>query len=186
MKREQLRKLELSDDQVDSVMSIHGSDIEKFKDELDSLKTEKDSLNEQISNRDSDIKKLKKDSGSNEELTKRLTDLQGKYKSDTNELRSQLEQNKLDNALNNALVSANVRNPKAARALLNVEDIKLSDQGSLIGLNDQIESLKESDGYLFNEGTRTEYNPAGGEEPQGADSGDNKSISEMAAESRII
>lgn len=55
---------------------------------------------------------------------------------------------KLDSAVEVALLGAKVRNPKLARAALDMSVIKL-DGDKLLGLNDQLEALKQSDGYLF-------------------------------------
>ncbi|MCS4446763.1 phage scaffolding protein, partial [Clostridium botulinum] len=47
-----------------------------------------------------------------------------------------------------ALKSANVRNTKAVKALLNMDNVKL-DGENILGLTDQLETLKGSDSYLF-------------------------------------
>lgn len=53
-----------------------------------------------------------------------------------------------------AILQAKGRNPKAIKALLDMEKIKLKDDGTLEGLD--MEGLKESDGYLFDvEETKT-------------------------------
>ena len=76
-----------------------------------------------------------------EALKNRASELETKYNSD-------LAAVKLDSALNLALVQAKVKNPKLAKAALDTSIIKL-DGDKLIGLSEQIEALKESDGYLF-------------------------------------
>lgn len=162
MKREFLKNLELSDEQVDAIMAEHGKDVEGSKSQLAELQTETESLKTQIADRDKDIKSLKKDAGDNEGLSKQLTDLQDKYKADTDNLTAQLSQTKLNGALNTALTGAKVRNPKAVEGLLDMDKVKLSDDGKLEGLDDQLSALKESDAYLFDEGTKGGYKPGGG------------------------
>lgn len=76
-----------------------------------------------------------------EGLKKSASDWENKYNSDLAAL-------KLDNAVNMALVEAKVKNPKLAKAALDSSIIKL-DGEKLIGLSEQLEALKESDGYLF-------------------------------------
>ena len=78
-----------------------------------------------------DVDKLKGD----------MAALQRKYDSD-------LAAAKLDNAINLALVEAKVKNPKLVRAGIDMSIIKL-DGEKLMGLSDQLESLKKSDAYLF-------------------------------------
>lgn len=78
-----------------------------------------------------------------EGLKKKASDLEEKYTKDIASL-------KLDSALNIALRDAKVKNPKLAKAALDMSIIKL-DGENLIGLSEQLTSLKESDGYLFEE-----------------------------------
>ncbi len=186
LKRDSLKALQLTDEQIDAVMAQVGKDVEAYETRVSELQTETDGLKTQIKNRDKDIKALKSQAGDNAELTQKYSDLQDKYKADTETLSGQLAQTKLDNALDNALVAAKVRNPKTIRGVLNMDDIKLNDQGDLVGLNDQIDTLKESDGYLFDEGTKTQYEPAGGATHKENQTEETQSVAEMAAEARII
>ncbi|WP_125764441.1 phage scaffolding protein [Companilactobacillus hulinensis] len=169
MKREQLKELKLTDEQIDKIMGLNGADIESTKKSLgdvDSIKQENESLKNQLSERDKDMKSLKKQAGDNEELSSKYAELQSKYKDDTEKLNAQLSETKLNGALDNALNSAKVRNTKAVRGLLNMDSIKLNDKGELEGVNDQLDSLKKSDSYLFDEGSKQGYKPGGG---QGSD-----------------
>ncbi|QYN57693.1 hypothetical protein GYM69_06685 [Lactobacillus panisapium] len=49
--------------------------------------------------------------------------MQSKYKQDTENLTKELQQTKLDGAVDNALDKAKVRSIKAARALLNLDEV---------------------------------------------------------------
>ncbi|MFC6290658.1 phage scaffolding protein [Levilactobacillus angrenensis] len=169
MKREFLKGLKLEDDQIDAIMAEHGKDVEASKSQLAELTTETESLKTQIADRDKDIKSLKKDAGDNEGLSKQLTELQDKYKTDTETLTNQLSQTKLNSALTTALTGAKARNPKAVEGLLDMDKVKLTDDGKLEGLDDQLTALRKTDGYLFDGGKQTHYDPAGG---QGSDDSD--------------
>lgn len=57
----------------------------------------------------------------------------------------------LVHALDNALSSAGAKNPAAIRGLLNFDCISLAEDGSISGLNEQLDSIKSSDSYLFND-----------------------------------
>ena len=162
MKREELKKLDLTDEQIDKVMRLHGADVEAMKAKTDELGKTNESLQNQIAERDKDLKTLKKQAGDNEELSNQFKELQSKYKQDTENLTKELQQTKLNSAVDNALGKAKVRNTKAAKALLNMDDVKLNDKGELEGLDDQISSLQKSDGYLFDQGSKEPYNPQGG------------------------
>ena len=166
MKREFLKGLNLDDKVIDQIMSANGTDIENTKKsfgDVDSIKQENESLKTQMSERDKDIKSLSKQVKDNEDLSGQLKTWQDKYKDDTDNLNAQLSETKLNGALDNALNSANVRNTKAVRGLLNMDTIKLNDKGELEGVNDQLDSLKKTDSYLFDEGNKQGYKPAGGQ-----------------------
>ena len=162
MKREELKKLNLTDEQIDKVMGLHGADVEAMKSKSEELNKTNESLQSQIAERDKDLKTLKKQAGDNEELTNQFKELQSKYKQDTDNLTKELQQTKLNSAVDSALGKAKVRNTKAAKALLNMDDIQLNDKGEVEGLDDQINSLQKSDGYLFDQGSKEPYQPQGG------------------------
>lgn len=88
-----------------------------------------------------------------EGLKKAATDWEAKYNTD-------LAAVKLDSAVNMALVEAKARNPKLAKAALDMSVIKL-DGENLLGLTEQLDSLKKSDAYLF-EAEQTKEEDKGG------------------------
>lgn len=167
MKRDQLKELSLTDEQIEKIMGLNGADIENAKTaattNVEALQQENDSLKTQISDRDKDLKGLQKQLKDNTDVSTQLNDLQSKYDADTQALTEQLNTTKLNGALTNALTAAKVRNPKAAQALLDMEQVKLNDKGELEGLSDQLDAIKKTDGYLFDEGTNNNYNPGGGD-----------------------
>lgn len=169
MKREALKNMGLSEEQINSIMDTNGHDIENAKaslGDIESIKTENQTLKDNVASRDKDLKALKKQLGDNDELTKQVTDLQAKYDQDTQSLTAQLTENKLNGALDSALTKAKARNPKAVRGLLDMDKVKLTDDGKLDGFDDQLTALKKSDAYLFDEGKQTHYDPQGGTGPQ--------------------
>ncbi|GAK47061.1 putative phage minor capsid protein [Secundilactobacillus oryzae JCM 18671] len=58
---------------------------------------------------------MTKQAGNSDELNKQLENLQNKYQADTESLPGQLQQAKLNGALDTVLSSSKVRNPEAAR-----------------------------------------------------------------------
>ena len=44
-----------------------------------------------------------------------------------------------------------------------MDKVKFGDDGKLTGLDDQLAAIKESDAYLFDEGTKQTYNPSNGQ-----------------------
>ncbi|WP_342489167.1 phage scaffolding protein [Cytobacillus sp. FSL W7-1323] len=117
---------------------------DKFNDKLNEIK----GLKDQITSRDKQLDDLKKVDP--EALQQKINDLQEENKNTKTEYEGKLKKQTFDYALKDALTGAKVRNPKAAKALLDLESIKL-DGDKLLGLEDQLNALKESDSYLFEE-----------------------------------
>lgn len=150
MKREFLKALNLDDEIINKIMDENGKDINaekaKFAD-YDTLKTQLTTANEQ----------LKTANGKIEELGKLdydgLKATADKYKADFEKAQAdskkQLEELQYNHALDGALTTAKVRNSKAITSLLDREKIKYNKDGSFSGLDEQLEALKKSDGYLF-------------------------------------
>ena len=151
MDRETLKKFGLNDDQINQVMAEHGKDLEKSKaneGELEQLKQQNAELTSQISDRDKQLKDLSGKAGDNEELQSQIKALQDQNKQSKADYDANIAQLKRDGAIELALREANARNPKAVKALLDGDTIKVDDEG-VHGLKEQLEQLQESDAYLF-------------------------------------
>lgn len=122
-----------------------------------------DTLNEQLKIANTTITDLKKNNKDNEELQTKVTDYETKVKDYENKIKEM----QFNYALEGALKGANVRNAKAVKALLNLENVKL-DGENLLGLKEQLDSLKESDSYLFVEEQKPQFSgikPTDGSKP---------------------
>ena len=170
MKREFLKNLGLSEEAIDKVMAENGNDINDLKTQIQAATTERDGFKDQLKQRDSDITELKKSAATADELKTKFTELETKYQKDTGDLSTKLVQQAFDAKLDLSL-TGKVKNPKAARALLDIEKIKFKD-GELDGLEPQLTALKTSDPYLFNE---EPGKPAGKTPPAGGAGGDKDS-----------
>jgi len=73
----------------------------------------------------------------------------------------------LDFAIEKALAAAKAKNPKAVKALLDMEKVKL-DGEQLLGLDDQLKAIQQSDPYLFGESGKvgSGTNPPGAGNPE--------------------
>lgn len=151
MSREELKELGLTDEQIDKVMASHGKAIKETKEKADkaeSLEGQIDDYKQQIKDRDKQLTDLEGKAKGNEDLEAEIERLKGENETATTELQEKLQKQAYDFTLEKALTNANVRNPKAIKALLNTETIKL-DGETLLGLDDQLKAVKESDPYLF-------------------------------------
>ena len=140
MTRQELEDLGLDKEQADKVLNINKADVEDAGKEV---QTENANLKKQV----------KASAGDNEELKKQIKQLQEDNKTQAAAHEKELTQLKIDTAVDKALTESGAKNIKAARALLNLDDAALSDDGLVKGLSEQIDKLKTDDGskFLFNE-----------------------------------
>lgn len=120
------------------------------KEKFDQVNEDNKDLKKQIKDRDTQLEDLKTKATGNEDLQKQIQQLQDDNKKIKDDYEAKIQQQAFDHALKDALGTAKVRNPKAAKALLDLEAIKL-DGDKLLGLEEQLKNIKESDPYLFAE-----------------------------------
>lgn len=126
---------------VDTIMTENGNDIEKYKTSESNLKSQLKAANETLDKfKDVDVEGLK--------------DEVQKYKdaAATAEANSKAEIEKLQFGyiIDSALKTAGAKNSKAVKALLDHEGLKLNGE-NIVGLDEQLKSIKEENGYLFND-----------------------------------
>ncbi|MEG1584023.1 MAG: phage scaffolding protein [Anaerovorax sp.] len=161
MKREQLKELGLEKEQIDSIMKINGEDIEHAKEvtgeESKNLQAEIEGLNAQVKDRDKQLDTLKASAGDNEVLTKQIADLQAENATTKQTHESEMNQLKVNFAVEKALAGAKAKNVKAVKALLDLEDAKLDKDGNVKGLQEQVDKLTADEGtkFLFDAATQT-------------------------------
>ena len=153
MTRKQLEDLGLTKEQADSVMKINGDDIENAKGttstEIKNLQTEVEGLKTQVGDRDKQLETLKASAGDNADLKKKIEDLQTENATAKATHESELNQLKIDFAVEKALTGAKAKNIKAVKALLELGEAKLDKDGNVKGLDEQIEKLRSGDDTKF-------------------------------------
>lgn len=149
MKKDELKNLGLTDEQVDAVITGYKDFIPKSRfDEVNEARKNAESL---VAERDKQIEGLKVSAGSTDELKKQIEKMQAENKALVEAKDNEIKKIKINNAVNTALMGAGAKNVKAALALLNMENTELLEDGSVKGLNEQIEALKtdEDSKFLF-------------------------------------
>lgn len=153
MTRKQLEDLGLTKEQVDSVMKINGDDIENAKGtastEIKNLQTEVEGLKTQVGDRDKQLETLKASAGDNADLKKKIEELQTENATAKASHESELNQLKIDFAVEKALTGAKAKNITAVKALLDLKDAKFDKEGNVKGLAEQIEKLTSDEGTKF-------------------------------------
>lgn len=162
MKREDLEKIEgLSKEAIDTIMALHGSDIEGHKAKLSAVNTEVDGLKKQLTEAGVTIESFKKLDVDG--IKAAADEWKAKAEAAQTEATNQVAQLRFDYALDGALSGAKAKNAKAVRALLSTNDLKLGEDGSIVGLKDQLEKIKSENDYLFESDTPTPKIVAGGQ-----------------------
>lgn len=146
MTRKQLEDLGLGEEQIKSIMAINGGDIENAK---ATNSTEISSLKAQVAERDKQLETLKSSVGDAEAMKQQIADLQATNDSAKANHESEMNQVKLDYAVENALSSAKAKNSKAVKALLDLSEAKIDKEGNVKGLQEQLNALVSDEGTNF-------------------------------------
>lgn len=151
MNRDFLKELGLSDEQVDKVMKEYGKSINDIKDKadkVDQLESQIEDYKKQLEERDNQLNELSEKAKGNEELTAQIEELKQQNEQTKTEYEEKLKEQAFNHKLESTLVSAKVKNVKAVKALLDLDSIKL-DGDKLLGLDEQLNNLRENESYLF-------------------------------------
>ena len=139
MTKEELIKLGLTEEQAEKIL---GSYVPK---------TQLDEKNAEIEALKVSIAELKNSIGEGETLTQQMAQLKTQNAEQQKAHENEMNQLRLDNAINNALLEAGAKNAKAVRAMLNDKAISIGDDGKISGLAEQITALQKSDAYMFHD-----------------------------------
>ncbi len=149
--KEILKKAGIEEAKVDGVIGDINKELPKRfipKDKYNEVAEAKKKLEADIQERDNQLEQLKNAAGNSEELKAQIEQLQAENQKAAEEWQAKMAQMQLDFALERALTTARAKNPKAVKALLDMEKVKL-DGDQLLGLDDQLKALQQSDPYLF-------------------------------------
>ena len=170
--KELLKKAGVEEAKLDGVIADIGKELPKHfipKNKFNEVSEAKKKLEADLAARDTQLEELKKAAGTSEELKKQIEQLQAENKKAAEAWQTKLAQMQLDFALERALAAAKAKNPKAVKALLDLEKVKL-DGEQLLGLDEQLKELQKSDAYLFGDSTPGKVgsgtNPPGAGNPE--------------------
>lgn len=151
MTLEQLKELGLDEEIAKKILEAYKEAIkDKYVpiERFNEVNEEKKELKNQLEDRDKQLQELKVKAAGNEELTAKITELEELNKQTKEEYENKIAALRKETAIELALKDAKAKNIKAVKALLDLEKISL-DGDKIIGLDEQLEGLKESDPYLF-------------------------------------
>lgn len=148
-----LEELKVDEELANKILAKHNEEITTVNDELANVKTELTNANKVVKNRDKQLEDLKKTVGDSEELKKQIKDLQAENKAAAKAHTTELNNLKINSAIENSLLAYNAKTPKAVKSLLNMENIKIGEDGKVTGIDEQLKALIEAEDtkYLFND-----------------------------------
>lgn len=147
MTKEELKALGLTDEQVDKLVEDYGKNY-VAKSQFNAKNEELKQAKSEMTTVQGEIESLKKSNANNEDLAKQIEAMKEAASKREAEYTATLAKMEVDGIVERALLSSKVKNAKAVRALLDLEDAKVKD-GTIKGLDEQLTKLKESDPYLF-------------------------------------
>lgn len=154
MKREDLIKAGITDDNlINAIMALHGQDIEGHKTKLTTATTELEGLKKQLEDANGTIASF---NGMDiEGIKKTAEDYKAKFEQAQKDAAAQIAQIRFDTALDRELTGAKARDLKAVRVNLNLEGLKLEEDGTIKGLKEQLEKLQTEKDFLFDKDGKT-------------------------------
>lgn len=141
MKTEQLKEWGLDDRQISMVMRENGRDIEAVKAKF----SDYDMLKEKAAQ----LEQATALSEQAQQLQEQLLQWQEKAEETEKNWKQKWQKRDFEDALRQSLRQAGARNEKAVRALLKEQELALGEDGTLQGLDEQLEAIRHECGYLF-------------------------------------
>lgn len=136
MKTEELTALGLSEEQTRSVLAMNGRDIEKHKNDAETLRTQLSTAQRQLGE-------------ANSKLEGYDPEWKAKAEKAEKDAAAQLNAMRRSHAIEAGITARKGKNVKAIRALIDEEAVTVNEKGEVIGLNEQLDAVENENAYLF-------------------------------------
>ena len=146
MKKEELQKLGLTEEQINEVFKMNGLDVNGAKGELENAKKELEDYKAQFTSTQAELKKLQELKP--EELSKQVSDLNEKLASQKADFEKQIADRNFNDLLAKTVTTAGGREAKAIMPFLDIEALKAS-KNQEADIKSAIEAVKGEHDYLF-------------------------------------
>lgn len=149
--KELLKSKGVADDIIQAVVAAAEEKFKNFipKHRFDEVNEAKKQLEAQLAERDKQLVELKKTAGDNEELKKRIEQLQQENKAKEQEYQAKIRDMAVTTAIKLAVVG-DAHDPDLIVSLLDKSKIELDDNGNIkAGLEEQLKALRENKAFLF-------------------------------------
>lgn len=148
MKKEEIVALGLADEELaKKIADASAEELKGFipKARFDEVNDAKKKAEDLVKERDGQLEKLQKSTGDAEALKKQIADLQEANKAAAKKYADDLKQMQIDNAVDKAIASANGKNAKAIKALLDLSNAEFDEDGTIKGLSAQLDTLAKAE-----------------------------------------
>lgn len=151
MKRKFLEDLGIEKEAIDKIMAENGRDIEAVKGDIENLKTELKTANKTIAERDTQLEEIKEKYKDSDGLAAEIEKLRNDNKAAAENHAAEIRELKINSAVDKALAGAKAKTPKAVRAMLDMNAVKIDKDGNITGIDEQIKAIAEAEdtSYLF-------------------------------------
>lgn len=151
MTKEKLLEMGLSEEQADKVLTAHKEELKGYipKARFDEVNDAKKGLENQLQDRDKQLKDLQEKVKGNEELEKTIKDLQESNKKAAADYEAKIKNITLDNAIRLALKEHKAKYEDLLLGKFDRDKLTIKEDGTIEGLKEQIETLKEGYKDLF-------------------------------------
>lgn len=126
------------------------------KSRFDEVIGSKNELKSKVSTLTDELEGLKKSAKGNEELTNAIQELQNK----NTEWETKYNKTLIDNAVKMQALHHKALDPSDLAKFLDYNELSLDEEGNVKGLKEQIDGLKETKAYLFEQAKQTNNNTA--------------------------
>ena len=142
MKREFLKELGLSDEQIDKIMAENGKDIQAEQDKITAKQSEVDKLSAQLSDANEQAKAFR--DMNVDEIKTKAKEFEEKFNQSQAELKEARENAMMDKVLG----GLNAHDVDVVKGLIKKDQLVFNDD-KIVGLDEQIKALKDNKGFLF-------------------------------------
>lgn len=152
MRKEELMKIEgMTEELATKIAEQSAEELKGMipKARLDEVIAERDNAKKEHAEVLKQLGAMQKDAGSLDALKEQIQKLQNDAKEAEKAHNAEMQTMRINNAVDLALTNAKALNAKAVKALLNLENAELLEDGTVKDLDKQIKALQTSDGYLF-------------------------------------
>lgn len=176
MKKEEFVKLGLDEETATKCEAASTEELKAFipKARFDEVNNEKKKLELDVRDRDGQLETLKNSTGDVEGMKKQIETLQAENKTKDETHAAEIKQLKVDAAVEAAINGTKGKNAKAIKALLDLANAEVADDGTIKGLAEQLENLTKAEDSKFLFDTETTKTKVKGAKPgeSGNDDGD--------------